>query len=57
MTLKKSGEHYVFKCDSCEEELNTERDMFADALELMKAQDWRSKLDDFEDWSHFCGDC
>jgi uncharacterized C2H2 Zn-finger protein len=48
--------HIVFECDSCDEVFDTETDDFADALAMIKRDDWKVRKIAGE-WIHCCGRC
>jgi hypothetical protein len=54
--ILKRGKEFVFECDACGDNLETDEDEFHDALNFFKDADWRAeKFDDV--WVHHCFGC
>lgn len=47
----------TFECDGCGEELHTETAAFETALQTLKAERWRAKKENNNDWAHYCPSC
>lgn len=54
--LLRIGGDIEFECDDCGEALETETDLFQEAVDCLKDNEWRfEKFDDV--WCHYCPAC
>lgn len=58
MAIDRQHGYYVFICDECDDELDTNKSDFYEALEAIKTEGWVVKRnDDDTDWMHICNEC
>ena len=67
--LDRQKGNIIFKCDGCDEVLDTETSNFDAAVNLLNREDWRSKKvirsaasssrpdDKKDEWNHYCSRC
>jgi len=56
MTTLRRGSAIIFRCDGCDEFLNTETDDFADANGVRNREGWIARKDG-QAWQHYCPSC
>lgn len=54
--IEKRKKRFVPKCDICGAELEPENS-FADARDIMKIANWKSRQDSDGKWQHWCDEC
>lgn len=57
MTMHRLFGSYIYECDGCGEELDTDETEFDDAHRRREAADWQAKKDDSGEWVHYCPAC
>ena len=56
MSIEHDGADIVFVCDTCETRLETDTDVWADALAISKREGWKAEKVG-KDWVHGCSRC
>jgi len=56
MTLHWRNREAVFECNGCGDKLETGEYEFADALDVLRAEEWRAIKED-DVWEHRCPSC
>ena len=57
MSIERQFGKIIFVCDSCEDDIETDKKDFNEALEYTKQEKWRSFRTKTGAWRHYCPEC